>query len=95
MGDKLKNYGIPEKETTMVTEGLIKDISEEKFCFLKKILAWWTYLILDKLNKNELYLDISGKIFLKKTVNHFGRKKKKVNFKGININIIGFSFLLH
>lgn len=39
MGDKLKKYGIPEKETTMVTEGLIKDISEEKFCLKKKILA--------------------------------------------------------
>lgn len=33
MGDKLKNYGIPKKETIMITEGLIKDLSDEKFCF--------------------------------------------------------------
>lgn len=33
MEHKRKNYGIPKKETIMLTEGLIKDISEEEFCF--------------------------------------------------------------
>lgn len=37
MGDKLKNDGILKKETIMVTEGLIKDISEEKFCLKKNL----------------------------------------------------------
>lgn len=63
MGDKPKDYGVPKKDTiTTGIEGLIKDISEEKFSVIKNSV-WWTHIILGKLNKNELYLDLSGKCF--------------------------------
>lgn len=36
MGDKPKDYGVPKKDTiTTGIEGLIKDISEEKFSVIK------------------------------------------------------------
>lgn len=83
-GNELKNYGLSKKGTiTTRPEGLIEDISEEKCSlqtnkhtnknlnFMDLVHPW------HNLNRDELHLDISGSVLIKKKNYQALRSKEK------------------